>query len=110
MPTYLPVVLDAGLLSENVQGKDMSVSIKLLQQENSRLREQLESQYSQMIQMAETVQQVHMARINEAAKSEAAEAGANQKISQANKEGDAGASFLVSRPAWHQHDGILCRC
>lgn len=63
--------------------------MKMLRDENARLRVQLESQHRQMIQMVETIQKVHLARINDAVKETAADAN------KSDVNGLSAASFLV---------------
>jgi ribosomal protein L29 len=69
-----------------------SAEIKRLREENARLRFQLESQNKQIIQMVDTVQKVHLARINDAIKEAAAEAN------RSDVNGLSAASFLVRLP------------
>lgn len=51
-----------------VNGKDEASLVAKLQQENRKLRSELEEQYRQAIKLAETIQMVHIARLKEAAK------------------------------------------
>jgi hypothetical protein len=60
-----------------VNGKTPAAQIRQLQQENKNLRAQLEEQYKQAVQVAETIQMVHLARIRHAAADVAAEKGAS---------------------------------
>eukprot|EP00892_Ulva_mutabilis_P011901 jgi/Ulvmu1/9083/UM005_0178.1 len=48
-----------------VNGRDSAAQIRQLQLDNKQLRSQLESQYNQIIKMAETIQMVHLARIKD---------------------------------------------
>lgn len=68
-----------------------------LTQENAALRAQLETQYKQMLQMVDTIQKVHLARITDAARELAPENGKGES------NGMSAASFLVRRCAALPH-------
>ena len=71
---------------------DSAVDVDRLQQENAQLRGQLETQYKHMLQMVETIQKVHLARITEAARDTTTE------HSKGEANGMSAASFLVCPP------------